>query len=134
MKPAITLLLCSFIPVSLGLKEPPPPRAVRLIDATGDLSRAIAKLEGWGKPGTRPRRLHNPGALVFAHQRGARRGEGGFAAFLNDELGWRALDVDNRIKKQRGLSNLDVAYARCGPRDDCARYAEQLCNLVDCSE
>ena len=64
----------------------------------------IAKKEGFGKPGTIPTRLHNPGDLKFMHQPGARRGERGFAHFRSNAIGWSALERDVRAKIRRGIS------------------------------
>lgn len=63
----------------------------------------LAKYEGWGVKNSLTHRLHNPGALSFAHQPGAVRGTGGYAKFAKDEDGWRALDVDlqSKVKKHQ---------------------------------
>ena len=64
----------------------------------------IALKEGFHVAGSIPARLHNPGALVFCGQPGARRGVHGFAMFTDDEHGWRALDIDVWKKRSRGIS------------------------------
>jgi hypothetical protein len=64
----------------------------------------ISRREGFYKPHTLPARLHNPGALKFIGQTGARRGKLGFAQFEKDEDGWRALEVDFEVKLQKGTS------------------------------
>lgn len=63
----------------------------------------IARREGFYKHSTLPARLHNPGDLVFCHQRGAKRGPGGFARFANDKLGWAALERDVVSKLARHI-------------------------------
>lgn len=70
----------------------------------------IARQEGWHKKGSLVRRLRNPGALVYAHQYGARRHRSGFAYFDSEALGWRALDRDVELKLARGKS-LKKAWA-----------------------
>lgn len=63
----------------------------------------IAKMEGYYVPGSLPRRINNPGSIVFAHQRGARRHSSGFAQFATVELGWEALARDVEGKVRRGI-------------------------------
>jgi len=78
-----TLLLCSPFSESIWQCPGRPPVIF-----------TIARREGFGKKGTLPTRLHNPGALKYCRQRGAQRGELGFARFANDKLGWAALERD----------------------------------------
>lgn len=61
----------------------------------------LAKYEGWGISNSLTHRLHNPGALSYAGQKGATRGPGGYARFAKDEDGWRALDVDLQAKVKK---------------------------------
>ena len=61
----------------------------------------IAKYEGWGVKGSLTHKLHNPGALSFAHQKGAVRGTGGYAKWGTDAEGWKALDKDLQSKIKR---------------------------------
>ena len=58
------------------------------------LSRAIARAEGWGKPGTIPTLYHNPGDLKAGPTPlpGQRKvGKAGHIVFVNAEAGWAAL-------------------------------------------
>ena len=127
------LLLCLLIPASLSPKEPPPPRAVRIVGNSQALSRAIARLEGWGKPGTLVRRLMNPGALTYAGQAGATN-EHGYAAFKTELEGWQALREDLVAKQRRGMDVPAIARARCGTDQECdaERYVVLLCRMVSC--
>ena len=61
----------------------------------------IPRHEGFWKPGSLPARYHNPGALRYASQDGATRGEYGYARFETDEDGFRALQQDMAVKVAR---------------------------------
>lgn len=98
---SFTLLLLTALPVSWDSI----PCAVRPA-----FSNTIAIREGWRKTGSLVRRLHNPGALVYAGQHGAVRSTRGFASFASDAEGWYALDQDLIIKIRRGVP-LRVAWA-----------------------
>ena len=63
----------------------------------------IAKQEGYSKNGSLPRRLNNPGSLVFAHQHHATRHHSGFAQFDTALAGWQALDRDISSKLRRHI-------------------------------
>lgn len=76
---------------------------VQIIDARDPLitalGEAIANEEGWNKPWSLARRLHNPGMLVFAGQPGASFiGSSPYADFSTDDAGWAALYADLRAK------------------------------------
>jgi len=58
--------------------------------------------EGWNNLKSLVRRQHNPGALVYAGQAGARKGKNGYAWFKTDEAGKAALLADLRAKAARG--------------------------------
>lgn len=69
-----------------------------LIQAKEDRSKVIKKLadaiayfEGFFLYKSLPRRLNNPGALVYVGQKNSVRDESGFACFLTAEDGWNAL-------------------------------------------
>lgn len=65
------------------------------------LAPRVAILEGWLIPTSKVRRLHNPGALAYAGQRGASRSRGGVARFRTDREGWEALtsELDRRVAR-----------------------------------
>lgn len=79
--------------------EPPESQPV----STSDLACAIAQAEGWSEPGSLTRRLHNPGALVFAGQASARPDPSGYARFPTDEAGWEATRRDLAAKLRLGM-------------------------------
>jgi hypothetical protein len=58
------------------------------------LQQAIARQEGFGKPGTLATVNHNPGNIIagaWATAHGAVKENDGFAVFPDDATGWRAL-------------------------------------------
>ena len=65
----------------------------------------IAKYEGWSKPNSLVHTLHNPGALSYAHQKGATRGPRGYAKWQTDDEGWKALDEDLQAKVRKRHPN-----------------------------
>lgn len=68
------------------------------------LPQLVAKREGFGVPNSLPTRHNNPGSLVYAGQRGAVRGDRGFARFATAREGWEALERDLRKKLAEGRS------------------------------
>ncbi len=73
------------------------------------IAMTIAVKEGFFRPGSLPRRLHNPGALVYAGQPGAIQGDIGrdaghrpYARFTTDAAGWAALERDIAKKMREG--------------------------------
>lgn len=70
----------------------------------------IARQEGFHVRGTLPARLHNPGALRWHGQPGARLGPRSFAHFETDAHGWAALERDITAKRRRGIP-LHIAWA-----------------------
>lgn len=70
----------------------------------------IARAEGFHVPGTLPARLHNPGALRYRGQPGARLGRLLFANFESDAAGWAALERDVSSKLRRHIP-LHIAWA-----------------------
>jgi hypothetical protein len=65
----------------------------------------IAMMEGYFHQGTIPARCHNPGALVFVGQEGARPGPRGYACFDSDEVGWAALKrlLEGKLRRKGSL-------------------------------
>jgi hypothetical protein len=78
----------------------------------GRLAGALARAEGWGQADSLVRRLHNPGGLVYAGQRDASKGPGGYARFKTDLDGWHALERDLERKIARGLDIRGIVKAR----------------------
>jgi hypothetical protein len=65
---------------------------------------SISVHEGWNNLKSLVRRQHNPGALIFVGQPGARQGKNGYAWFKTDEDGKAALLADLRAKAARGMT------------------------------
>jgi hypothetical protein len=65
---------------------------------------SIARHEGWYVKNSLVRRLHNPGALVYAGQKHAKPSETGYARFESDFDGMIALDSDIRKKIEKGMT------------------------------
>jgi hypothetical protein len=63
---------------------------------------SISVHEGWKNLKSLVRRQHNPGALIYVGQPGARMGKNGYAWFKTDEDGKAALLADLRAKSGRG--------------------------------
>jgi len=68
----------------------------------------IAKAEGWSVTGSLTHKLHNPGALTFVNQVGARRDKSGYARFETDVDGLLALGEDLKRKLGKGWSQEKV--------------------------
>jgi hypothetical protein len=83
-------------------------------DTVERLAQSIARHEGWGLPQSLVRRLHNPGALVYAGQRGATTGPRGYAVFANDTAGWTALRNDIASKFRLGITVRRMMDLWCG--------------------
>lgn len=64
------------------------------------LMERVATAEGFHTAGTLPARLHNPGALRYAGQRGARSGPQRYARFASDWAGWIAFQRDLAAKRR----------------------------------
>jgi hypothetical protein len=65
---------------------------------------SISVHEGWNDVKSLVRRQHNPGALIYAGQPGARKGKNGYAWFKTDEDGKAALVADLRVKTALGMT------------------------------
>jgi hypothetical protein len=63
---------------------------------------SISVHEGWNDLKSLVRRQHNPGALIYVGQAGARKGRNGYAWFKTDEDGKAALLADLRAKSALG--------------------------------
>src|ERR1700689_4049145 len=96
MKIAAGLLALFFASLPIS-KEPLPHLRIR-VDFVPAIVKKIARQEGFFLSDSLPRRLNNPGSLVFAKQRGAVLGERASARFRSERDGWRALERDVRAK------------------------------------
>ena len=68
---------------------------------TAGLADAIATAEGFNVAGSIPKLNNNPGNLVFANQKGATLGKGGFAKFKSANAGFEALRQQIELDKTR---------------------------------
>lgn len=94
----IIFLLCLFLyPITT-----PCPYKFHVIPTSTAVK--IATREGFFHKETLPARYHNPGSLVYNHQRNAKRGGyNHFAIFLTDEDGWRALHLNLHYLRSRHI-------------------------------
>lgn len=95
------------------------------------LIEAIARQEGWLDENSRCRRNHNPGNLEygpFAIRNGALRGDGRFAVFPSDELGFAALSTLLNSPSYCDLS-IELAIHKFAPsgENDTNRYIANVC-------
>ena len=117
------------------------------------LQQAIAKQEGFGKPGARPTLLHNPGDIIygtFATSHGAVGNVGGYAEFPDDATGWAALTAllsgpsyrDLTVQHWGVLRYLLKAIDRYRPAPAGSTltegnqpdvYVQNICEWCDCS-
>jgi hypothetical protein len=65
---------------------------------------SISVHEGWNDLKSLARRQHNPCALIFVGQPGARKGKNGYAWFKTDAEGMAALLADLRAKSALGMT------------------------------
>ena len=65
---------------------------------------SISVHEGWNDLKSLVRRQHNPGALIYVGQPGARKGKNGYARFKTDAEGMAALLADLRAKSALGMT------------------------------
>lgn len=82
--------------------------------AVESVVQSIARHEGWGQSDSLVRRLHNPGALVYARQPGSLPGPQGYAVFDDDADGWAALRNDVTAKFRRGITIGALMERWCG--------------------
>lgn len=68
---------------------------------TESIAQAIAQMEGFYTPGTRPNRNNNPGDLISW---GSTPTSGGFAVFPTAQDGWNALYQQINLNISRGLT------------------------------
>lgn len=97
------LTLASVLLVASVRQASVEPRVV-VVDAVPAIVRTIGVKEGYFKDRTAPRRLKNPGSLVYAGQPKARKTRriDAMAKFEREEDGWEALERDVRAKLGRG--------------------------------
>lgn len=99
------------------------------------LIQAMAKQEGFGVPGTRPTRNHNPGDLEyhqFAKDNGAIGTDGRYAIFPDDATGFGAMRT-LLIKHYKGLT-LQQALDKYAPpvENETNIYLQHVCAWAEC--
>jgi len=121
LRPVCLALLCTpsgfcvdAVPVRVEVK----PTMIERVAAS------ISVHEGWNDLKSLVRRQHNPGALIYAGQPGARNGKNGYAWFKTDEDGKAALLADLRAKTARGWT-LRQIMARWSVRSYGAQVARE---------
>jgi hypothetical protein len=96
------------------------------------LAKLIAKEEGFGKAGTLPSRLHNPGDLRHSphsqHPGGPAHKED-IGTIDTDAHGWEDLERQLRIYATEGLTLRQMAavYAPVNDGNNTSRYLADLC-------
>lgn len=107
------------------------------------LIQAMAKQEGFGVPGTRPTRNHNPGDLEyhqFTKDNGAIGTDGRYAIFPDDATGFSAMRT-LLIKHYKGMTLKAAMYKYCPPDNnpddpDYANntnlYISHICAWAEC--
>lgn len=93
----------------------PLPRAK---DNTDLLAQQIARLEGYTKTGTLADRQMNPGNLRFVGQKGAVKGNKGFAKFKTHQDGWTALRGQIGLDASRGKTLQQFIYGYAPPSEN----------------
>lgn len=100
---------------------------------------AMARMEGFYKAGSRPRRNNNPGDVEFgqfAKAHGAVKAEqplGRFAVFPSAEAGFSAMQALFRAPAYAGLT-VHQAISRWAPppENDTEHYVRMVCEWVGC--
>jgi len=96
------------------------------------LAQLIAQEEGFGRPGTKPTRNHNPGDLEHApHIIGW---DGKIGIEPNDDAGWNDLERQLRLYASRGLTLRDMVAIYAPPSENnTGQYLQFICNGLDLS-
>ena len=90
------------------------------------LAQLIARREGFGIPGTKPTRDHNPGDLKHAPH--IHSWDGAIGIEPNDAAGWEDLERQLRLYAGRGLTLAQmVAIYAPSSENDSAAYLRFIC-------
>lgn len=82
------------------------------------LSQKIAQIEGFNKRGTLAQRNNNPGNLRYVGQKGAVKGDKGFAKFKTPDAGWQALQQQIALDASRGHTLQSFVYKYAPPSEN----------------
>ena len=105
------------------------------------LVEAIARQEGFGKPGTRATRNHNPGNLnwgKFASDHGSIGADDKhYAIFDSNQAGFAALRALLGSKSYKGMTVKDAIFKYCPAHDprgenDSMNYVSNVCHWCEC--
>ena len=94
------------------------------------LAQIIARQEGFGQPGKKPTRDHNPGDLEHAPH--IRKWDGKIGVFDTDDIGWD--DLENQLQKYaaRGLSVQQMVDLYAPPNENnTGSYLKFVCEALD---
>jgi hypothetical protein len=99
------------------------------------LIEAMARMEGFGKPDTRPTRNNNPGDLEygpFAQAHGATGTDGRFAIFPDAETGFAAMKA--LLQQKYGGMTLEAALNIYAPpiENQTNQYLSDVCEMTGC--
>ena len=90
------------------------------------LAYLVSRMEGFGIPGSRPARDHNPGDLRAAPHATA-KDAAGIALEPNDADGWADLERQLRLDASRGMTLETFVYSYAPPAEnDSQRYLNFL--------
>lgn len=104
-------------------------------EANVKLIQAMAKQEGFGVPGTRSTKNHNPGDLEygnFAKSHGAIGTDGRFAIFPDDATGFAAMQ--ELLRARYGGMTLQDALDKYAPpvENETNVYLQHVCAWAEC--
>ena|SRR2546421_10954179 len=94
------------------------------------LALLISREEGFGRPGARPTRNHNPGDLRHSpHSSHAGEGANDIGVIDTDAHGWEDLERQLRMDASRGMTLGECIYSWAPPSEnDSARYLAYVCD------
>lgn len=97
------------------------------------LAQLIAKMEGFGVPGSIPTTHHNPGDLEHAPQE-THDGTSPVGSFPDDATGWAMLDRQLQLYAGRGLTLQQLIYTYAPPeQNDTEDYLDFVCRELGCT-
>jgi hypothetical protein len=103
------------------------------------LAQLIARMEGFGVPGAKPTRDHNPGDLE--HAPGITAWDGAIGIEPSDEQGWADLERQLKLYAERGLTLRQMVNIYAPPdetpgdpvsvvENDTPRYLDFICHNI----
>lgn len=93
------------------------------------LAQLIAREEGFGIPGAKPTRDHNPGDLE--HAPGIYAWDGQIGIERDDDSGWADLERQLRLYAERGMNLRQMVALYAPPNEnDTALYLHYICEAL----